>query len=331
MGLEPPAPPPPPARPRSEDAPDPELLTRARGALLGLVVGNQLGVPTEHLVTAAAIREAFPTGVRDLLPPPKGSPFDDDAALTLLLAESLAERGDFDAADVAGRWVRWMQVDGRGLGLTTQRALRLIERGTEPFEAGRLARREGGTAGNGAVMRCLPVALRFHANVDKLIRVSAQQAAITHADERCTWGAAAVNLAARELLHGNPYFVDEVLHRLRGVAPRPLVDAIQRVPWEQESDLPIAVPNGSGYVVHCVEIAFWCAVHRPSLEEALVFLAEAGGDTDTNAAVAGALLGARDGEAAIPVRWVDQLGRERAHGVSNLAERLATAGGATRS
>ena len=89
--LEPPAPPPPPARPPAEDAPDPQLLTRARGALLGLVVGNQLGVPTEHLLTPEAIREAFPTGVRDLLPPPKGSPFDDDAAMTLLLAESLAE------------------------------------------------------------------------------------------------------------------------------------------------------------------------------------------------------------------------------------------------
>src|SRR5205807_607828 len=105
-------------------APDAQLLTRARGALLGLVVGNQLGVPTERLGTAKAIREAFPQGVRDLQPPPKGSPFDDDAAMTLLLAESLAERGDLDATDVAGRWVKWMRVDGRGVGLTTQRALR---------------------------------------------------------------------------------------------------------------------------------------------------------------------------------------------------------------
>ena len=303
---------------------DPQLLTRARGALLGLVVGNQLGVPTERLGTAQAIREAYPGGVRDLAPPPKGSPFDDDAAMTLLLAESLVQRGDFDAADVAQRWVKWMKLDGRGIGPTTQRALRLIERGTEPFEAGRLAREaEAGAAGaasNGAVMRCLPVALRYHDNVDRLMRVSAQQAAVTHADERCTWGAVAVNLAARELLHGNPYFVDEVLHRLQGGAPRALNEAIRRVPWEQESDLPIAAPGAYGYVVHCVEIAFWCAVHRPSFEDALIFLAEAGGDTDTNAAVAGALLGARDGEAAIPPRWLEQLGAAR--GVATLAERL---------
>jgi len=284
---------------------------RARGALLGLAVGNQLGVPTEGLGTAKAIREAYPQGVRDLAPPPEGSPFDDDAAMTVLLAESLAEKGDFDASDVAERWVKWMQRDGRGIGLTTQRALRLIEAGTEPFEAGRLAH-NARAASNGAVMRCIPVALR----------VSTQQAAITHADERCTWAAAAVNLAARELLHGNQHFVEEVLHRLQG-APRTLVDAIRRVPWEQETDLPFSAGGEAGYVVHCVEIAFWCTMHRPSLEEALIFLAEAGGDTDTNAAVAGALLGARDGEAAIPPRWLEQLGTAR--GVATLAERLITA------
>ncbi len=298
---------------------DPRLLTRARGALLGLVVGNQLGVPTEHYGTAAAIREAFPGGVRDLAPPPKGSPFDDDAAMTLDLAESLIEAGDFDADDVAARWVRWMRTDGRGIGLTTQRALALIAGGMEPFAAGRAASDER-AASNGAVMRCLPVALRYHGDVDRLIRVSIEQAAITHADERCPWSAAAVNIAARELLHGNPHFVEETLRRLEGAAPRALIEAIRRVPGEHEGDLPIGIAGEYGYVLHCVEIAFWCAVHRPSLEEALIFLAEAGGDTDTNAAVAGALLVARDGEAAIPPRWLDQL--EQARRIAALAERL---------
>ena len=298
-------------------------MTRARGAVLGLLIGNQLGVPTEHLGSAEAIRAAFPQGVRDLAPPPRESPFDDDAAMTLLLAESLVEKGDFDAQDVAQRWVKWMKMDGRGIGFTTLCALRLIERGTEPFEAGRLAIGPR-SASNGAVMRCIPVALRYHDNLDKLVRVSTQQAAITHADERCTWGAAAVNIAARELLHGNRYLLEEVLHRLEGAAPRALIEAIGRVAWEEQGDLPLAIRGKAGYVVHCVEIAFWWALHGPSLEEALIFLAEAGGDTDTNAAVAGALLGARDGETGIPPRWLDQLGSARS--VAGIAERLVAAG-----
>ncbi len=304
---------------------DPQLISRARGALLGLVAGNQLGVPTEHLGTPEAIRSAFPNGVVDLAPPPKNSPYDDDAAMALLLGESLLASRDFDAADVARRWVKWMKVDGRGIGVTTRRALTLIERGKEPFEAGRLAHQEnpGRSAGNGSVMRCIPVALRYHDSVDRLIRVSTQQAAITHADERCTWGAAAVNLAARELLHGNIYFIDEVLHKIGDRAPRALRDAIHRVPREQESNLPIAVPEEAGYVIHCVEIAFWFVAHDRTLEEALTYLVQAGGDTDTNAAVAGALLGARYGEAALPPRWVDQL--VGAQGVAKLAEDLVRA------
>src|SRR6266705_6692443 len=304
---------------------NPQLVARARGALLGLVAGNQLGVPTEHLGTAEAIRKAFPNGVVDLAPPPKNSPYDDDAAMALLLGESLLASKGFDANDVARRWVKWMKVDGRGIGITTKRALTMIDRGKEPFEAGQLTNQEnpGRSAGNGSVMRCIPVGLRYHNDLDRLIRVSTQQAAITHADERCTWGAAAVNLAARELLHGNIYFIDEVLHKMGDRAPRVLREAIHRVPREQESNLPIAVPEEAGYVIHCVEIAFWFVAHDRTLEEALTYLVQAGGDTDTNAAVAGALLGARYGEVALPPRWVDQL--VGAQGVAKLAEDLVRA------
>ncbi|HEY7192724.1 MAG TPA: ADP-ribosylglycohydrolase family protein [Gemmatimonadales bacterium] len=307
------------------DRGDPQLVSRARGAMLGLVAGNQLGVPTEHLGTAEAIRQAYPNGITDPAPPPKNSPYDDDTAMALLLGESLVASKGFDANDVARRWVKWMKVDGRGIGMTTRRALTLIDRGKEPFEAGRVASQEnpGRSAGNGSVMRCVPVALLYHNDPDRLIRVSTQQAAITHADERCTWGAVAVNLAARELLHGNIYFVEEVLHRMSDRAPRVLRDAIHRVPRESESDLPIARAGEAGYVVHCVEIAFWFATHDRSLEESLIYLAQAGGDTDTNAAVAGALLGARYGEVALPPRWMDRIiGVE---GIANLAERLVTA------
>jgi ADP-ribosyl-[dinitrogen reductase] hydrolase len=301
---------------------DPELVSRARGAMLGLVAGNQLGVPTEHLSTPDAIRQAFPGGVTDLAPPPKNSPYDDDAAMALLLGESLLATQGFDATDVAKRWVKWMKVDGRGIGLTTKRALTLIDRGKEPFEAGRLTYQENParSAGNGSVMRCIPVALRYHDDPDRLIRVSTQQAAITHADERCTWGAAAVNLAARELLHGNIYFVDEVLHRIGDRAPRVLREAMHRVPRESEADLPITRPGEAGYVVHCIEIAFWFVTHDRTLEDSLIYLAQAGGDTDTNAAVAGALLGARYGEAALPPRWLDQI--VGAEGIARLGEDL---------
>ena len=92
---------------------------------------------------------------------------------------------------------------------------------------------------------------------------------------------------------------------------------------EQQSDLPISVAREAGYVVHCVEIAFWFATHARTLEEALIFLVQAGGDTDTNAALAGALLGARDGESGIPPRWLEHI--VGAKGIRSLADRLIAA------
>src|SRR5260221_13938122 len=118
---------------------DPELVSRARGALLGLVAGNQLGVPTEHLGTPEAIRRAFPNGVWDLAPPPKNSPYADAAAMPLLLGESLLECKGFYATDGARRWVRGIKAAGRATGITTRRALTLIDGGQEPLAARRLA------------------------------------------------------------------------------------------------------------------------------------------------------------------------------------------------
>ena len=204
--------------------------------------------------------------------------------------------------------------------------VRQTDKGVEPFEAGRQVREADplASAGNGAVARCLPIGIRYHDAVDRLVRVSTQQAAITHADERCLWGAVAVNLAVRELLHGNSYFVDEVMHRIEGRAPRVLVAAIRRSLREDQGELPVTVEGQTGYVVHCVETAFWFASHGRTLEDALVYLAQAGGDTGTNAAVTGALLGARDGEVAVPQRWMGQLVEPRR--LTRLAELLLETG-----
>ena len=278
-------------------AADPRLIARARGALLAHAAGSRLSGRSET----------------------DGAP----AALARLLGESLVERGEFDAGDVSRRWVGWMDRDGRGLGRTTRRALELIETGVEPFDAGQRARdlEAGRSAGSGAVLRCLPVALRFHDDPDRLVRAATQQAAVTHADPRCVWAAAGVALAARELLQGNPYFIDEVMHRLRNGAPRAVLDALHRAPRIQRNELPLATASVETDAVRCMEIAFWVALHERSLEAALRYLAGAGGDASGNTATAGGLLGARDGEEAIPQAW---LGLSDAPGLGALAERLVT-------
>jgi len=104
--------------------------------------------------------------------------------------------------------------------MTTRRALTLIDRGKEPFEAGRLVNQENpGRAAATAASCAASGGLRYHDDPDRLIRVSTQQAAITHADERCTWGAAAGEPRGPGAVARNIYFIDEVLHKIGDRAP----------------------------------------------------------------------------------------------------------------
>src|SRR5690606_4249305 len=157
-----------------------------------------------------------------------------------------------------------------------------------------------GNAGNGAVMRTIPVALRTHRQPRALLSAACGIAALTHPDPRCVWSAAAVAVACAQLVQGRRDFLPDVIEALRlNDAPAEVLDAVRRVPRERREDLALTGP-ASGYTVLCMEVALWAAWHEPSLEAALAWLAGAGGGTDTNAAVAGRPLGARDGHAALP-------------------------------
>jgi ADP-ribosyl-[dinitrogen reductase] hydrolase len=266
-----------------------------------LATGNALGVPTEFLGTAARIAQAFPGGVHDIQRTDRpDSPYDDDLALSVMLAEELLEE-EIDMRRLALRWVEWAERDGRGIGRWTRTALRHIRRHDSPPSS------TGGQAGNGPISRCLPIALRSVGRPANLVSGTYHTAVLTHPDERCAWGAVAVNVAVACFLEGRRDFVGDVLAVLRNNrAPEELMVAINRVPLERREELPVTGPH-EGYVVHGVEIALWFAYHEPNLEQGLIWLANAGGDTDTNAAVAGGLLGARDGEAAVPARWIAAL------------------------
>ena len=300
------------------------LASRARGALLAHACGNALGVPTEFLGTAERIRDRFPDGLRDILrQDTPGSPFDDDVAMALLLGEWVAERSR-DARDLLERWLRWARSDGRGIGTWTRRALDIFAERQQPP-----TRRDSqGQAGNGAVMRALPIALATLHSPRNLISATLHTAELTHPEPEASWPAVAVNVAAHCLLKGRRDFIPDVIAALEAQVDVPLevLDAVRRVPFGRREALPITGP-ASGYAVHTMEIALWCAYHEPNLERGIIWLASAGGDTDTNAAVAGGLMGARDGEDAIPARWLDSIAqRDR---VAALAERLIGAGATT--
>jgi hypothetical protein len=152
-------------------------------------------------------------------------------------------------------------------------------------------------------MRCAPYALAFDHNHDLLQEVSRDSSRITHADPRCQHGCAALNLVLAQLLADRPNPVEQAVEELDTAAPDEVVAVLERVvDGTSEPHL-----SNSGYVIHTLEAGLHHGLTAETAEDAIVSAVMMGGDTDTIAAVAGSVAGARCGAEAIPERWLSPL------------------------
>ena len=297
------------------------LAERGRGALLGLACGNLLGLPVESWEREDIFND-YPEGVVDIDPQERHRRMDDDLAQAVELGESLLTGGDY-IGDFARRLVRWRRENGRGIGSTTWAVIDLLERGQPPPEAGRIIYEERGQiAPNGGLMRCAPVALARYLEPERLVRDSAATCAVTHYAPFCQWSCIIVNVAIGMLLRGSVPTVAALAEAaLADGTPEEVEDWMMWVGEyrgvETLEDEPI------GHTLRCMQAGLWGLATQLGFEDALVKVVNAGGDTDTNGAVAGAVLGARYGVDAIPPRWLECIPqRER---LEKLAEDLLAA------
>ena len=284
------------------------LRDRYRGTLLGLAVGNSLGIPVESW-PSAEIRRRYPKGIREIDPLEVELPWDDDLAQAVIIAEAILEKDTLLHEDLAARLMAWFESNGRGMGSQTRAVINALRQGMLPSEAARLVwERDGGQpAGNGAVMRCAPVAMRWPRKSAKLLEETENSARVTHYDPRCAWSAFAVNLAVAEALNGRTASIDFIAAALdaAGVGPHTL-QAVREVSGRSLERLRLD-GTAIGFTLKAMQAGMWCLEHSADFEESLVTIIQAGGDTDTNGAVAGAILGALHGASSIPERWIAAL------------------------
>ena len=297
---------------------------KARGVLLGLAVGNLLGLPIEG-ASQESVRGAFPDGVTEIESRERDRPMDDDLAQAVDLAEALAHDAD-PMAGLADRLVRWRRENGRGIGIMTSTVIDYLEVGLGVPGAAKAFWQERGsseTQPNGALMRCAPVALKFAYDPERLIAETTASCAVTHFAPGAQWSCVVVNAAIAMLLRGqSPNRQDLIFAVSKDGAPAELIAWSLAIP--KAIDQRIAEERVSGHTYLCMQAALWCLDTQDNLEEALIRIVGAGGDTDTNAAVAGAVLGARYGASAIPERWLECVPqRER---IDNAVAEMISAG-----
>jgi ADP-ribosyl-[dinitrogen reductase] hydrolase len=279
----------------------PALQERIAGGLLGLAAGDALGATVEFC-TPGAIRQRH--GVhRDITGggafgwrPGQGT---DDTDLAYAVAATYA--GGYSLPDVAAAFLEWF--DGRpvDVGGTTAAALGHLRRHGCPEVSGSAVADRANSAGNGSLMRCLATGL---ARGDRRTRriEAVEISAVTHADRRCTQACVAYCDLVSLLLDGATpdHAVEEVLRS------SPMSADVRRA-IDGAGELIGAELDTSGYVLATLQVGVWALLQPRSVEDVLVEVANLGGDADTTTAVAGGLLGVRDGADAIPARWVDRL------------------------
>ncbi|MFC7131430.1 ADP-ribosylglycohydrolase family protein [Haloferax chudinovii] len=277
---------------------------RAGGVLLGLACGDALGRPVEF--TSAEAIAAEHGRLTDMVGygtwnQPAGT-ITDDTEQALCIARSLAEHGGFSPGDIADRFVAWYDSEPFDIGRMTLRALSRLKHGAAWDEAGQAVWElspEGQNAGNGSVMRCPPLAIRYAADWDTLVDVSRQSSQITHADPRCTWGCAVLNLTIAGLLEDAETPLRDALDFVGSDAPVALTDALEPIACGESPDA-LKTP---GYVVSSLQTALHDALGAATLEDAIVTAVNRGGDADTIGAIAGAVAGARFGQSQLPRPW----------------------------
>ena len=303
-----------------------ERRERIAGGLYGLLIGDALGVPYEFsnpkdLPTLDRIEMTPPPDFRRAHPGVPAGTYSDDGAQALCLLASLLERGRLDLEDFAGRLLAWLD-EGRyavagevfDVGIQTQKALARVRGGAPAHQAGGADDRSNG---NGSLMRVLPLALWHQGGDAELVADAHLQSLPTHAHPRSQACCAFYCLWARYLLAGLEHAEARALHTLRTIygTTGSFADELREIfPEEGEG-----VGTGSGYVVDCLHSALRVMAF-PTYETVVKQAIALGNDTDTTACVAGGVAGIRDGEGAIPARWMASLrGRDL---VAPLLERL---------
>ncbi len=295
----------------------PSPSERVEGALYGLLVGDALGVPYEfrppdRVPPRADIEMTPPAGYDRAHASIAPGTWSDDGAHALCLLASLLHRDALDLDDLARRLRNWrdhgyLAVDSVvfDVGVQTERALMALTAGTPVERAGPAGEYDNG---NGSLMRVLPLALWHRGSDAELARDAELQSLVTHGHRRARLCCALYCLWVRRTLQAAADPWADAAATLRA-----LVDGDAEAVRELELSIrPGDAPRGggSGYVVDSLHSAR-LVLGAGSYEHAMKAAVALGHDTDTTAAIAGGVAGARDGLTAIPARWLGALrGRE---------------------
>lgn len=292
---------------------DDAQLDRAAGVLLGSAAGDALGAGYEFTYPQPDLAIDMIGGTAFRWEPGEWT---DDTSMALAIAQAadkhLADIGPgINLDDVAAGFVAWWDFGPPDVGMQTAQVLSVRPESARAMQF-RAMSLDGVTGGNGSLMRTAPVALAYLHDATECARMAGTIGLLTHHDQQAVEACKIWTSAIRHAVLAGT--LDGVREHAASLVS---ADHWNNLLDQAESGTPQDFPK-NGWVVHALQTAWWAISTADQsgpahLTQALELCVRAGGDTDTTAAIAGGLLGARWGATAIPARW-----REMLHGYPGL-------------
>ena len=283
-----------------------QIVGRAKGAFVGLAIGDALGATTEFM-TPQEIKLQY--GVHKQIIGKgwlylKAGQVTDDTQMSICIGRAIRDSQGWNLTAVADEFANWVKGRPIDVGSTCARGIRnyILYQTLE-------APPSRWSAGNGALMRMLPVALYTLGNEESLDQYVVEQAHLTHnnplSDTACI-------------------FFGRLLHEaMMGGQLGPLLMQTKGFVNEHPDFCYDPYPGkSSAFVVDTVQTVFNFIFSTDNFEDCLIGTVNQGGDADTTGALAGMLAGALYGVEGIPKRWLKRLDSRVYSEVDALAEYL---------
>lgn len=279
------------------------------GAIIGSACGDALGRATEFMKEKDIVNYygyKITTYEPDRLGVFQYGEITDDSYLMLCIANSLIENKIYDINDIKYRFIDWYKYDGRDCGNQTASSIDLMIDGFEAIDSGKHSWEKTGktSAGNGGLMRNIPIPLAYINNYEYMIEVTKQVCKMTHYDKRCVISCIIHSMAIYCILNNIDAF-DFIWNKL-GQIDSELDNVILEAKDSKIKNFILDKQN-MGYTYLSLKVALCALFNYNNYEEPIYEIVNKGGDADTNACIAGSLLGAKFGYNSIPKELTDNL------------------------
>ena len=288
-----------------------EIIDRFKGCLYGQAIGDALGLGTECM-TDEDISWKYPNGLQHYKQIYQDrhrkrweiGDWTDDTDMMLCIADAVNEDKGVNFLNIAKHFKVWAESMPMGIGSHTYKVLTIGDYAEKPFEVSYMAWKMSRyqSAANGGLMRTSVVGL-----FPKEVRTCAENICkLTHYDPRCIGSCVIVSELIHALVYGmEPQTRSEMLDTVIQY-DADICEYIDNA-WLETDVKKLVYYDNCGYTLVTLSVALWSYWHASSFEEGLLAIVNAGGDADTNAAVACAILGAKYGYSSIPTEYIEGL------------------------